>query len=62
MTQVHIWVEGCDDSTSIVIDVDPSLVPILEDIAKKITDTSTYGCEPTMSITELNNDRATDLE
>ncbi|HEY9411793.1 MAG TPA: hypothetical protein VIP77_19595 [Jiangellaceae bacterium] len=45
-----IKVTGCDDSTSITVDLTPEQLAFLTEIAEKITATSTYSCEPRMSV------------
>ena len=44
---------GCDDSTSIEIDLDIHEFELISRIAKLLTDASTYSCEPTMAIYEI---------
>lgn len=45
-----IRVSGCDDSTSITVDLTPEQLAFLTEIAEKITATSTCSCEPRMYV------------
>lgn len=47
-----IAVHGCDDSTYITRELTETEHTFLQAIAKQITDASTYGCEPTMTVYE----------
>lgn len=46
----EVKVTGCDDSTSITVDLTPEQLAFLTEIAEKITAASTSGCEPRMSV------------
>ena len=45
-----ITLEGCDDSTIFEMDLTPDEHAVLERVAKKANETSTYGCMPRMYI------------
>lgn len=54
MSLYLITVRGCDASTTILKEVNTDdELKILQSTAKSITETSTYSCMPTMSITEV---------
>ena len=46
----EISVHGCDDSTTIKQELTFEEYELLKEIAEKITNTSTYGCMPTMTV------------
>ena len=48
----EISVHGCDDSTTIKQELTFEEYELLKEIAEKITNTSSYGCMPTMGIRE----------
>lgn len=50
-----VTVSGCDDFTSVIIDVPPECVSFLEELARQITEASTYACMPTMSVQEVRD-------
>jgi len=50
MQKYEISVLGCDDSTSIQIELSASEYELIKKVAEKITDASTYSCMPTMVI------------
>lgn len=50
MATVEITVAGCDDSTTITVDLTPSRLAFLTEIAQKITAASESGCMPKMAI------------
>ncbi|HEY3559712.1 MAG TPA: hypothetical protein VGL05_19720 [Kribbella sp.] len=45
-----ITVQGCDDATDITVDLTPSQLTFLTEIAEKITAASEVSCMPKMSI------------
>lgn len=52
-----IQVEGCDDSTSITVDLTPEQATFLCEIAEKITATSYISCMPRMKVRlHIHND------
>ena len=52
----EITVHGCDDSTTVYRKIDnPEELKLIIELAQQITDTSHYGCMPTMEIEELTN-------
>ena len=53
----EIAVHGCDDSTTIKQELTFEEYELLKEIAEKITNTSSYGCMPTMGIRAVKNDR-----
>jgi hypothetical protein len=64
MTTLHTqtyWVllQGCDDSTGFPMDLNPNEFGLLLRVAKLSEETSTYGCQPTMSV-ELQSLRDAD--
>ncbi len=46
----EISVIGCDDATYIEYELTEKELKLVEDIAKKVTDASEYGCMPVMEI------------
>jgi hypothetical protein len=52
--KIIITVQGCDDSTSITLDLDIHEYRLISRIAELITATSTYSCMPTMNVEEVN--------
>ena len=47
-----ITLEGCDDETVFKMDLTEGEAILLEKVAKKANETSTYGCMPRMYIEE----------
>jgi hypothetical protein len=47
---------GCDDSTSINIDLDINEFRLVDRIARLLTDASSHSCEPTMAVYEIPRD------
>ena len=47
-----VVVQGCDDSTDIIIQADDIKFDIIKELADQVTKASTYGCQPVMSIRE----------
>jgi hypothetical protein len=47
--KIRIVLRGCDDSTYMDMEVTEAEVEFLERLAKISTETSTYGCMPTLS-------------
>jgi hypothetical protein len=47
-----ISIDGCDDSTEVVLDLTKSQVKVIEELAEKASEVSTYGCMPTIAIIE----------
>jgi hypothetical protein len=45
-----INVHGCDDTTSFEIELTDEEAAVAKRIADKCTETSTYGCMPTMTV------------
>lgn len=45
-----VEVDGCDDSTSLIIRLDDAEFAIIEELASRVTEASTYVCKPTMDI------------
>lgn len=50
MAAVEITVEGCDDRTTITVDLAPERLAFLTEIAEKITAASEFSCMPKMTI------------
>jgi hypothetical protein len=46
----RISVNGCDDSTHIELELTDEEFALIDAVARKVTNKSTYLCEPTMSI------------
>lgn len=49
----RITVYGCDDSTSIEIELSYDEFQIIQTVAEMITEKSTYQCMPTMEVEKL---------
>lgn len=47
-----IWLNGCDDSTRIVMELTDAEVALLQQVAEKSQDASTSGCQPRMELVE----------
>ena len=45
-----IIVYGCDDSTEIDYELNDKELSLVEDISKKVSNTSSYQCMPTMEV------------
>ena len=45
-----ITVSGCDDSTTIEMELDEEQVKLLKEVADKISEAATYGCMPSMEV------------
>ena len=45
-----ISVHGCDDSTYVEMELTNGQASIIELLAKKVTEASTYQCQPSMNI------------
>lgn len=52
-----ISVNGCDDSTEFVMDLDEAEAALIMKVAEICTNTSTYGCMPTMDVELLEEQR-----
>lgn len=50
MTVHYITVSGCDDSTTVTMDVTEPEFEFLRRLAEQITAASSYGCQPRMSL------------
>jgi len=49
-----ISLDGCDDSTYIKIELTDTQYKLIKKIADESEKASSYGCEPTMTIEEIN--------
>ena len=49
----RIGVYGCDDSTIIEKELTEDELKTIQSVAREVTDTSDYGCMPTMEVEEL---------
>ena len=49
----RISVHGCDDSTIIEKELTEDELKTIQLVAKEVTETSEYGCMPTMEVKEL---------
>jgi hypothetical protein len=47
----EIKLSGCDDSTRFVMDLDDAEAALLERVAARSQEASSYGCEPRMYLT-----------
>lgn len=56
MKKYKVCVDGCDDSTSIEIELTDEQAETVRNVAERITEASTYGCMPKMSIDEVKAD------
>jgi DNA-binding protein Fis len=54
----HIEVDGCDDSTCFEVELDAVEFELVKMICEKCTATSAYGCQPRMTISELDDKRS----
>ena len=55
MKKYQIYVDGCDDDTTIYEDLTEEEYEFLNKIAQKITKTSRSRCMPRMTITEFDS-------
>ena len=55
MSKYKISIDGCDDSTIFDIELTPMQAKLIEKISKLSYDTSTYGCQPTLELTQPPN-------
>lgn len=51
-----ITLEGCDDETAFKMDLTEREAILLENVAAKANETSTYGCMPRMYVEEYEED------
>lgn len=51
------WVEvtGCDDTTSIKVELEPYEAIAVERVARMVTAASSYKCQPTMRMHKVNH-------
>lgn len=49
----NICVSGCDDSTEVQMVLSDEEAAVLARVAENITNASTYGCMPTMSVSRI---------
>ena len=49
----RISVHGCDDSTIIEKELTEDELKTIQSVAAEVTETSEYGCMPTMEVKEL---------
>ena len=52
--KIRVHVEGCDDTTIVETWANNEELDFLEDLIKKVNETSSYSCMPTMSMEILN--------
>jgi hypothetical protein len=55
MSKYEISVHGCDDSSVFIMELTNEEKSIVERVAQKCTETSTYKCMPTMEIKQLSD-------
>ena len=55
MSRCRILLNGCDDSTEVVVNIDDAEVEFLKTIAELTVAASTYGCMPTMKVLEARD-------
>ena len=53
MQMIEVTVQGCDDSTSVELEVSPVELAIIAALAEKITAASGYPCMPVMQVRQL---------
>jgi hypothetical protein len=51
----RISVDGCDDSTTVEMDLTEAEAAVVERVARAITEESSYGCMPTMTLEAKTN-------
>ena len=56
MSQVHIALEGCDDTTYFSLEATSEERAFLERMVEAAKAASTYNCQPTISIEETAHD------
>lgn len=50
---LHVTLQGCDDSTHLMLDATPAELAFLRDIEAKSEEASTYNCMPTFAVTTI---------
>jgi hypothetical protein len=48
-----VSVYGCDDTTTVIVELTEEEYAHIKDIAAKVTEASTYCCMPTMDVTSV---------
>lgn len=58
-----IWIDGCDDSTEVKLELDDSGFAVIYELSKRSHKNSTHGCMPTITIEghEIENDDEMDV-
>lgn len=52
-TKIHIY--GCDDTTTVELDLTPAELETIKRLVKVCNKNSTYGCMPSMEIEQPGN-------
>lgn len=60
MELLRVTLNGCDDSTSVEIEVTPSERVMLHALAQKLKAAATYGCMPTMQVESGEGEKSDD--
>jgi hypothetical protein len=53
MNTIRLNVQGCDDTTTVDIEVTDEQLAFLRRLAILVAESSTYGCQPTIEVVEL---------
>lgn len=53
MTAYLVKASGCDDSTRVVVDLDPEQAAAVATVAAAVTAASEFDCQPRLAITPL---------
>lgn len=56
MSDYFIQVEGCDDTTAVIVPLDESGVEALRRVIERVNATASYTCMPTMSMRPASDD------
>jgi hypothetical protein len=57
MSLYEITCSGCDDHTTVEMELTPDEFVLISKLCEKVTDTSTYGCQPTMRVEQAINEK-----
>jgi hypothetical protein len=55
--KVSIKVSGCDDETEILMEMTEEQFAFIQEVANKVTEESTYHCQPTMSVFKIEEEK-----
>lgn len=62
MAKYLIKASGCDDSTSVIVDLTDAEFAVAERIAKAVTQASFFGCMPRLAVSAASPDVVAQVE